>query len=293
MARPRKEGLDYFPLDTEFDEKVEMLVVEHGNDGLVVFIRALQSIYKTFDGELSISGVLHRKTFANRAKIGLDRWELIVETCVELGLFDPEAYSERKVLTSSGVKRRLGKINGEREAGRNRALASLRNSSAKNPPQNGRRKGEEPPKNLRKTPESTKGSSSTDDRSTGGTVLEIGQVPPKPPEAASPGVLTFRDPSTGFVRTTQRIRMTPEQRHDIESEFGADLLSGELGAMDDWLLSKGHTRKDYPAFCRNWLRKAAAQQRARAAQSRGRESPASRFMQMAEEEFTREGDKPR
>ncbi len=36
MARPTKQGLDYFLVDVQFDDKVELHIAEEGSDGLSV-----------------------------------------------------------------------------------------------------------------------------------------------------------------------------------------------------------------------------------------------------------------
>lgn len=126
MARPRKTGLSYFPLDCVLDIKVEELRAEHGNDGFAVWIMILQEVYQTEAGELDCSGVIRRKTLAKRANISLDSWVSIVDTCVEVGLFDRMMW-EKSIITSDGIKRRLGKIAEDREKAR------VRSSSPNNP----------------------------------------------------------------------------------------------------------------------------------------------------------------
>jgi hypothetical protein len=54
MARPKKIGLEYFPLDCQMDDKVEMLEAEHGLEGFAVYVKLLQAIYQTEAGELDM-----------------------------------------------------------------------------------------------------------------------------------------------------------------------------------------------------------------------------------------------
>ena len=42
MARPVKEGVDYFPLDVAMDTKVELLEAQFGLKGFAVFVKLLQ-----------------------------------------------------------------------------------------------------------------------------------------------------------------------------------------------------------------------------------------------------------
>ena len=45
MARPTKQGIDYFPLDCKFDQKTELFIVEAGAEGIAVLITLWQMIY--------------------------------------------------------------------------------------------------------------------------------------------------------------------------------------------------------------------------------------------------------
>ena len=48
MARPTKQGLDYFPMDVEADtdEKVEYLIAKCGFLAFGVYVKLLMAIYK-------------------------------------------------------------------------------------------------------------------------------------------------------------------------------------------------------------------------------------------------------
>ena len=49
MARPQKEGLDYFSHDTysESDEKIQAMIYLYGNEGYAFYYRLLEHIYRT------------------------------------------------------------------------------------------------------------------------------------------------------------------------------------------------------------------------------------------------------
>ena len=44
MARPLKDGVDYFPLDTVLDTKFELIEAEYGLTGFAVVVKLLQKI---------------------------------------------------------------------------------------------------------------------------------------------------------------------------------------------------------------------------------------------------------
>lgn len=108
MARPRKTGLMYFPLDTEFDDNEKALEVEFGNDGFAVFVKLLQAAFRSGTGEVAAGLELQRKQLARSANVTPERWGEVVEAAMELGLFDRDAWRERGVITSNGIQRRIG-----------------------------------------------------------------------------------------------------------------------------------------------------------------------------------------
>ena len=51
MARPRKRGLAYFPLDTDLfgDRKIQRLLKKYGNDGVMTYLAVLCETYSFYD----------------------------------------------------------------------------------------------------------------------------------------------------------------------------------------------------------------------------------------------------
>ena len=134
MARPRKTGLDYFSLDVDFDEKVDAIEIQFGNDGFAVFVKSLQSCYKTEDGEFDCSEVFRRTTAAKRANVSVERWLEIVQYAADIGLFSKKDWDERKVITSQGIKKRIDAVSADRKAARLRKEASRHSPSPTPPP---------------------------------------------------------------------------------------------------------------------------------------------------------------
>lgn len=121
MARPRLVGLQYFPLDCEFDEKVKALEMLHGNDGFAFIVRFWQQAYKSEDGVVDLSG-LRRIIGAKTFLITPDKLSDIIRDCIELKLIfeiDPQKY------TSTGVQKRIAAITKFREYDRNYAKKRL------------------------------------------------------------------------------------------------------------------------------------------------------------------------
>ena len=118
MSRPPKQGLDYFPHDTDAsnDEKVESLRSLYGNDGYAFYFIMLERIYRTPNVELDVSDAETMQIFANKVGISLELFEKILATALKRGLFDQQEYKTRVVLTSDGIKRRASIVLDKRQA---------------------------------------------------------------------------------------------------------------------------------------------------------------------------------
>lgn len=120
MARPKKVGLEYFPLDCQMDDKVEMLKAEHGLAGFATYVILLQHIYQTEHGELDMSVVFRWKTLGKQLDMPVESLEQLLATMFAVGLFDKKAFDERQVLTSNGIQKRRKRVAGLREKDRSR-----------------------------------------------------------------------------------------------------------------------------------------------------------------------------
>lgn len=112
MARPKKEGMDYFPHDTDAvnDEKIEALRYLYGNDGYAFYFILLERIYRTKDFELDISDAETIQILSRKVGVNEEVFRKILETSLKRGCFDRQAYEERHVLTSSGIKKRASVV---------------------------------------------------------------------------------------------------------------------------------------------------------------------------------------
>ncbi|CAL2056088.1 DUF4373 domain-containing protein [Tenacibaculum sp. 190524A05c] len=107
MARPIKNGLDYFPFDTDIfsDRKVRKLLKTHGCKGFTVFSLVLCEIYR---GKGCF--VLCDDDFLFDVSDKLNIAETVVnETinfCVSNGLFDKRVFECEGILTSASIQKR-------------------------------------------------------------------------------------------------------------------------------------------------------------------------------------------
>jgi uncharacterized phage protein (TIGR02220 family) len=106
MARPLKEGLDYFPLDVDIDQddKIAMIEALHGAEGFAVVIKLLMKIYK--EGYAYEWNKREQILFSKRVNVDINSVEAIVNDCINEGLFNKNLYEQYNVLTSKGIQSR-------------------------------------------------------------------------------------------------------------------------------------------------------------------------------------------
>jgi nucleoside diphosphate kinase len=105
MARPQKEGVDYFPVVCQFDDKVKLIQAEFGLIGLGVLIRLWQKIYggKGYYTAWSNDVAL---VFASECGVSANVVKEIISACMRRGLFDRQKFDDYHILTSEGIQER-------------------------------------------------------------------------------------------------------------------------------------------------------------------------------------------
>lgn len=109
MARPLKDGIDYFPFDVDFlqDKKIRLIKGEYGSKGVLVVIQLLCSIYKE-NGYFSTCDSDDCILVADAVGCGCDAntIEEVVQGCLRRSIFDRGVFEAFGVLTSRGIQRR-------------------------------------------------------------------------------------------------------------------------------------------------------------------------------------------
>ena len=106
MARPQKEGLDYFPLDVNMDQddKIALIQAKHGLIGFSIIIKLLMKIY---DNSYFYQWTEKEQLlFSNRVNVDINTLKEVVCDCIKWGLFNENVYNNYSILTSKGIQKR-------------------------------------------------------------------------------------------------------------------------------------------------------------------------------------------
>lgn len=107
MARPIKNGLDYFPFDIDFfeDEKIEAINGEFGSKGELATIKLLCAIYR--NGYFIVWDDLLKMKLVKRVHgTSKELIEQIVLRLVKWNFFNEKLFNSDNILTSSGIQKR-------------------------------------------------------------------------------------------------------------------------------------------------------------------------------------------
>lgn len=105
MARPTKQGVDYFPLDVQFDDKIELLIAEHGAIALSVLVTIWQLIYQndgyfiTWNDDLAL--LVKRRIMVEEPQINI-----IIHAALKRKIFDNTLNNDHGILTSKAIQKR-------------------------------------------------------------------------------------------------------------------------------------------------------------------------------------------
>jgi len=100
-----KNGIPYFPLDCQLDEKFELIEAEFGLQGFSVVVKLLQRIYggEGYYCEWTDEVAL---LFSKRVGLGVNVVSEIVNASVKRGIFTDSLFGKHGILTSKGIQTR-------------------------------------------------------------------------------------------------------------------------------------------------------------------------------------------
>ncbi len=104
MARPIKDGVDYFPFDVHLDKKFDLIEAEFGLTGFAVVVKLYQEVYAQgyyceWTNEVAL-------LFGRKIGLGGNVVSEIVSASVRRGIFDRTLFEKYRILTSSGIQKR-------------------------------------------------------------------------------------------------------------------------------------------------------------------------------------------
>ena len=106
MGRPTKQGIDYFPVDVQFDDKVELFIAECGADGLGILITIWQLIYQNegyyIQNNNDLILLIRRRVLSE-----VDTIKRCISLALSRGIFDEKLFNKFKILTSKAIQKRF------------------------------------------------------------------------------------------------------------------------------------------------------------------------------------------
>lgn len=107
MPRIKKQGLDYFPLNTDFihDRLVRRIMKREGDASLSVLIEVLSYIYSGEGYYVCADALFYEDLSSNLYEKTSDDIRRIVSLAVEYGIFDAAFHAKYGILTSADIQR--------------------------------------------------------------------------------------------------------------------------------------------------------------------------------------------
>ena len=108
MARPQKDGVDYFSLDCQMDDEIKYIEAEFGLDGFAMIIKLWQKIYGDKGYYCTFTRTV-KLMFADSIKKSVNFVDEVLNRCMDYGIFDRRLYKKYGVLTKASIQKRYAK----------------------------------------------------------------------------------------------------------------------------------------------------------------------------------------
>ena len=108
MARPTKQGIDYFPLDVYLDNKFKFLEIKFGLEGFAIIIKIFQKIYA--NGYWCDFNEDERLLFSYDINVDISEINVIINEAIARDIFDKNLFETYGILTSKGIQKRYKEI---------------------------------------------------------------------------------------------------------------------------------------------------------------------------------------
>lgn len=104
MARPTKQGVDYFPLDVYLDDKFKFIQIKYKLEGFAILIKLFQKVYSY--GYWYMWTEDEALIFADENKAELEIVDNVIKEAIKRDIFDKELFDKYNILTSKGIQKR-------------------------------------------------------------------------------------------------------------------------------------------------------------------------------------------
>ena len=109
MARPTKQGIDYFPVDVNFDDKIEIFIAEEGAEGLGILLTLWQLIYSNegyyIKNDDNLVMLIRRRTMSNVEII-----RRVIQSLLTRSVFSEKKDKKYGILTSKAIQKRYFEV---------------------------------------------------------------------------------------------------------------------------------------------------------------------------------------
>lgn len=258
MARPTRQGVDYFPLDIHLDDKFKFIQIKYGLEGFAAVIKLMQKIYSYgYWYQWEEDEVL---IFAHENNIDKDVLLQIVQESIERDIFDKELYDKYSILTSRGIQKRYKEIVRRRKDVEvvEEYLLVDNNFGV----------------NANIVPTQCKHS---DGKSTQSKVEESRVEKSK--EEEEERILEKQTPIKKIYGEFSKVKLLDEEYNKLLEKLGKDISDDLIVRLDSYKASTGKTYKSDYATILNWSRKEPIK---KADKTKGSSNP---FLEMMQDEI--------
>lgn len=106
MARPKKIGLDYFPMDVDMDQddKIYLVKAEYGWEGFAIVVKLFMEIYS--EGYFLDWDERKLKIFSRKNLFDSEVVNGVINVCLSEDFFEETTFEKYGILTSKGIQTR-------------------------------------------------------------------------------------------------------------------------------------------------------------------------------------------
>ncbi len=220
MARPQKEGMDYFPHDNDAanDEKIEALRALYGNDGYAFYFILLERIYRTAEFELDVSDAETLQILSRKVGVTEEKFNNMLMFALKQKCFDREAYEIRGVLTSPGIKKRASIVVEKRE-------------------------------NMRSKYKKVSDAETTQETKVETTQVKESKVKESKVKESKVKESKVKNLKTEVVKILfgEKVNLSEAEYTKLIVQYGEESVKQMISILDNWYLTKGHkpNKSDY------------------------------------------------